>query len=64
MPPAKHGRNATANPVYSQSERLKDKSSEGYGTQKRRAVTISLQVKLSHKRSSSFALLQLLDNTC
>jgi hypothetical protein len=44
MPPAKHGRNATANPVYSQSERLKDKSSEGYGTQKRRAVTISLQV--------------------
>eukprot|EP00035_Acanthoeca_spectabilis_P039767 m.64974 g.64974 ORF g.64974 m.64974 type:complete len:306 (+) comp9735_c0_seq1:168-1085(+) len=43
MPPAKHGKNATANPVYSQSERRKDNASEGYGTQKRRAATISMQ---------------------
>ena len=40
---AKHGRNATANPVYSQHERQKDKASEGYGTQKRRAGTDAVQ---------------------
>eukprot|EP00037_Helgoeca_nana_P024932 m.267818 g.267818 ORF g.267818 m.267818 type:complete len:306 (+) comp26790_c0_seq1:229-1146(+) len=43
MPPAKHGKNATANPVYSQHERRKDNDSEGYGTQKRRAATLSMQ---------------------
>eukprot|EP00039_Didymoeca_costata_P027772 m.19160 g.19160 ORF g.19160 m.19160 type:complete len:303 (-) comp6499_c0_seq1:118-1026(-) len=40
---AKHGRNATANPVYSRHEREKDKASEQYGTQKRRAGTDSVQ---------------------
>eukprot|EP00041_Stephanoeca_diplocostata_P004068 m.40594 g.40594 ORF g.40594 m.40594 type:complete len:305 (-) comp14837_c0_seq2:436-1350(-) len=43
MPPAKHGKNATANPVYSASERAKDIREGQYGTQKRRALTESIQ---------------------
>jgi len=40
---AKHGRNATANPVYSSFERAKDKANGKYGTQKRRGATEAVQ---------------------
>lgn len=39
---AKHGKNRTANPVYSQTERDKDKASGQWGSQKRRAGTDSV----------------------
>lgn len=39
---AKHGRNQATQSVYGVAERRKDRESEGYGTQKRRAGTASL----------------------